>query len=199
MITYELKENLYINLTNKCSNKCSFCVRSYNAQKQKLLFDGVDLWLNREPTAEEVIKDLVEKDYRKYESIVFCGFGEPMIKLDEVLEIAKYIKENSDLEIRINTNGQANLIHKRNVVPELVGLVDSVSISLNAENALKYQDICQSDFGEAAYGAVLDFAKKCSDSGIKTVFTAVEGLVNGDECEKIAKDNGAEFRIRPKL
>lgn len=194
-ITYELGNSLYVNVTNRCSNACEFCVRTKH--------DGVNgkdnLWLDREPTVEEIKEDFGKRDIDKYDAVVFCGYGEPMMRADEVIEIAKWLKENNpSVRIRINTNGQANLIHKRDITPELGGVVDTVSISLNAENAQKYQQVCVSEFGEAAYEGLIEFARLAKEYVPEVIFSVVDVMSKEeiDACRRIAEDCGVIFRVR---
>lgn len=194
-ITYELGNSLYVNVTNRCSNACEFCVRTKH--------DGVNgkdnLWLDREPTVEEIKEDFGKRDIDKYDAVVFCGYGEPMMRADDVIEIAKWLKENNpSVRIRINTNGQANLIHKRDITPELGGVVDTVSISLNAENAQKYQRVCVSEFGEAAYEGLIEFARLAKEYVPEVIFSVVDVMSKEeiDACRRIAEDCGVIFRVR---
>ncbi len=194
-ITYELGKSLYVNITNKCSNACTFCVR--------LEHDGVNgkdsLWLDREPTVEEIKADFEKRDLTKYDAVVFCGYGEPMIRAYDVIEVSKWLKEKfPNVKIRINTNGQANLICGEDITPKLEGLIDCVSISLNAENAKKYQDVCQSEFGEAAYEGLLEFATLAKKYVPEVVFSVVDIMPKGEieACRKIAADCGVSFRVR---
>jgi TatD family-associated radical SAM protein len=188
---YQLGDSLYVNLTNRCTNRCSFCVRNEDGDK----IGGYDLWLEKEPTAEEIIK-LIE-DPIKYDEIVFCGYGEPTIKLDEIIEVAKWIKGKGGTT-RINTNGQANLYHGYNVVPKLKGLIDTVSISLNAKNAKEYEEVCHSDYGEEGFYGMLDFARECSKVIPNVVLSVVDILPEEDieACRRIAEDVGATLRVR---
>ncbi len=194
-ITYELGNSLYVNLTNRCSNACTFCVR----EKHDNVNGKDDLWLDREPEIDEIKADFKTRDLSKYDAVVFCGYGEPMMRAEVVLEIAKWIKEISpETKIRINTNGQANLIYKKDITPSLEGLIDTVSISLNAENAEKYQKLCQSVFGEAAYDGLLDFARLAKKYVPEVVLSVVD-IMSPDEieaCRKIAEDCGVSFRVR---
>lgn len=194
-ITYELGNSLYVNVTNRCSNACEFCVRTKH--------DGVNgkdnLWLDREPTVEEIKEDFGKRDIDKYDAVVFCGYGEPMMRADEVIEVAKWLKENNpSVRIRINTNGQANLIHKRDITPELGGVVDTISISLNAENAQKYQRVCVSEFGEAAYEGLIEFARLAKEYVPEVIFSVVDVMSKEeiDACRRIAEDCGVIFRVR---
>jgi TatD DNase family protein len=189
-ITYTIGNNLYINLTNRCTNKCGFCIR----YKTQLFNAKNDLWLKDEPSAKEVIASI--KDPKNYDEIVFCGYGEPLIRLGEVKEIAKWVKENGG-RVRIDTNGHGNLIHKRNILPELKGLVDSISISLNAENSATYDMLCHPDFGEASFNAIIDFAKGAKEY-IPSVELSVVGMPGVDikAAQKIAEEIGAAFRVR---
>jgi len=188
--TYELHGALYVNLTNRCTNRCDFCIRT-----QQEGVGGYDLWLKREPSAEEVIAQI--PDPARYDEIVFCGYGEPTLRLDALLKIAAHVKEHGG-RTRINTNGQANLYHKRNVVPEMKGLIDSVSVSLNAPSAEEYEAICHSDFGEAAYAGIESFVRSCLAAGIEATCSVVDVLSVEDieRCEVLTKKMGAKFRLR---
>lgn len=192
-IAYEYQNNLYINLTNRCTNKCKFCIRFTPSG-----VDNIDLWLEHEPSAKEVIDALLEKEFKKYDEIIFCGYGEPMLRYEVLLEAAKYIKDNSDLKIRINTNGHANRAAGKDITPLLKDLVDCISISLNAENAQKYNEICVCDYGEDGFYEMLDFAKKASKYVPEVVLSVVD-VIGKDEieaCRKIAEETGVEFRVR---
>lgn len=188
-IVYEINGKTYINLTNECSNNCTFCLRRNH--------DGIEsyyLWLDKNPTAEEVIAELKK---RKVTGAVFCGFGEPLYALDRLLKVAKYLKEAGS-SVRVNTNGQASLIAGTDVASKMKGLVDTVSISLNASTAEKYQSLCNSRFGEQAYGSMLDFAKDLKAQGIRVILTVVDtiGKEEIEACRKVAGSVGAEFRVR---
>ena len=188
--TYELNGALYVNLTNRCTNRCDFCIRN-----QKEGVGGYDLWLKREPSAEDVIKEI--PDPAGYDEIVFCGYGEPMLRLDALLQIAAHVK-NKGGRTRINTNGQANLYYKRNVAPEMKGLIDSVSVSLNAPSAEEYEAICHSDFGEEAYAGIEEFVRSCLAVGIEVTCSVVDVLSVDDieKCRVITERMGAKFRLR---
>lgn len=193
MILYEVGNGLYVNLTNRCTNNCDFCVRV-----QKDGYYG-DLWLDAEPTAEDVIKELGNFDLSKYSEFVFCGYGEPTIQLDALLSVAKYVRSVSDITIRINTNGHANLIHGYDVTPKFEGLIDEVSISLNTADARSYQDLCHCEFGEAAYDALLEFATLSSRYVKKVILSVVETTISDadiEKCQKIAKDCGVTLKVR---
>jgi TatD family-associated radical SAM protein len=189
-IAYQIGDNLYINLTNRCTNACSFCVRNSYAG-----VGGYDLWLEREPSTEEILAAI--GDPKPYKEIVFCGYGEPMLRLDQILKVSRQMKAQGK-KIRINTNGHANLYHGENVVPRLKGLVDTVSISLNAPDAETYQEICKSEFGEGAFQAVLDFARECVKVIPRVILSVVDILSEEDimKCQKIASEMGADFRLR---
>ena len=192
--TYELNGSLYLNLTNRCSNSCTFCIKYKNRS-----FEGRhDLWLTHEPSAEEVIKEI--GDPKKYTQIVFCGYGEPLIRLETVKRIAAFLKENGAY-VRIDTDGQANLFHGRDIIPELSGLIDELNISLNAQDAQTYEILCRSVWGKKGYKAILDFAKKAKESSpaIPKVVLSVVDLpsVDKEKCAQIAESIGVELRVRP--
>ena len=196
-LVYLLDGKVYINLTNSCTNNCVFCIRDI---KDDVV--GANLFLSSENVkAEDVIAQL-EKIHEKLSSeIIFCGYGEPMLKLDIIKEVAKYIKEKyPNTIIRINTNGQANLVYKRNVLPELKGLIDKFSISLNGENEEVYNRISLPKI-EGAYAAVKDFIKEAVKEGFDTTATIVTGYKNYNvdmpKCIEITKNMGAKFRERP--
>jgi len=195
---YYLGNSMYINVTNLCTNNCVFCIRSATDS-----VGGVNLVLQGENFSEqEIIEEIKETFVENTQEIVFCGYGEPLIKLDVVIKVAKYIKDNyPHIPTRVNSNGHGNLIHKRNIVPELVGFIDKISISLNAENAALYNELSKSAYDdEIAYQAVKDFIAECVQSGIETTATVVTGFgdykIDVEQCRKIAEELGAKFRIR---
>lgn len=188
-IAYELGPATYINLTNRCTNDCTFCVRH--------AADGVggyDLRLSDEPSSADVIQVLSEK---KPQNVVFCGFGEPTIRLRELIDAARYAHSYGG-KVRINTNGHANLIHGRNVVPELADTVDEVSISLNAADRDSYDEIAQCSFGPAGFDALIEFAKLCRDAGIDVTLSIVDVLGNEEtaRARRLADELGVKFRVR---
>lgn len=189
MITYPIRNSLYLNITNRCSSACTFCVRYYTD-----FVKGHNLRLADEPSADDLIREI--GDPKKYDEIVFCGYGEPMIRLDVVKEVSAAVKKQGG-KVRIDTNGHGNLIHKRNILPELAGLVDAVSVSLNAQNAELYEKISQPKFGLRSYDAVKEFiaeAKKYIPEVTATVVT-VPG-VDVEACRRITDELGAKLRVR---
>ena len=188
-IAYPIRNSLYLNITNRCSNSCVFCVRNYTDYVK-----GHNLRLHHEPDYQEVIRSLNHPE--RYQEIVFCGYGEPTIRLGLLKQVARFLKDKK-AKVRLNTNGQGNLIHKRNIVPELVGLIDTASISLNVGDSKKYDRLCKSEFGDNTFEKVLDFAKECKRLLPKTVLTVLDMPgVDLKRCEKIAKELGVDLRIR---
>ena len=193
---YEYGDSLYINLTNKCPNNCEFCLRNFK--------NGVgedDLRLSREPNFEDVKEDLSLFPLKKYDEIVFCGFGEPMCALSVLSQVGPYLKRLG-LKTRVNTNGLGGLWNKRGDVPQLISkYIDAVSISLNASNRELYQEICRSKYGEEAFDAIIDFTKGCVENGIDTTLTVVDFIGEDEinECRKLADELGAKFRVRPTI
>ena len=197
-LLYFLDGKPYINMTNACTNACVFCVRD-----QKEDVQGAKLWLDFDNTkAQDVIKQIeLNKDkILNSQEIVFCGYGEPLIRLNEVIEISKYLKENyPNLKIRVNTNGHANAIFKRNVADELALYIDDISISLNAENEENYNKISNPKI-ENAYEEVKRFIRACVEAKIKTTASVVANVpdypIDVERCALIAKSLGAKFRSR---
>jgi len=196
-LVYTLDGKIYINLTNKCTNDCIFCIRTLKDDVQ-----GKNLWLQSEDfTSDDVIRQL-KPLLKSGEEVIFCGYGEPTLKLDVLKEVAKFVKDNyQGTKVRLNTNGHANFVYKRDVTKELVGLMDEISVSLNASTEELYKELTQPNLVcEKPLAEVEDFIKKSVGSGIKTVASVVDGYKNHDidlaACEKITKDLGAEFRVR---
>ena len=191
---YTLDGNLYINLTNKCSNGCDFCVRN-----ERDSYYGYYLWLRHgDPTAEKVIAALnATKDLTQYKEAVFCGFGEPTYKVAEMVAICDFLHEKG-LSTRLNTNGQGNLINKRDIIPDLKGKIDLVNVSLNASCAEKYQKICRSQFGENGFGAMVEFAKECKRQGVNVRFSIVDciGKEEVDACKALADSVRVPLYVR---
>jgi len=191
-IAYESHGNLYLNITNRCTAKCSFCIRD--------LCDGVygyNLWLSAEPSYEEIISELENTDLRRYKEIVFTGFGEPTCRLDTVLGITRWLSERGK-RVRLDTNGHVKLMYPgRDVVAELKAAgMESVSISLNAESGEKYNQLCRPAFTDA-YDSLLEFTEESVKAGLRTQMTVV-GMpqIDIDKCERIAYRLGASFRVR---
>lgn len=199
-ITYPVGDSLYLNITNRCTNECDFCIRG----KARKFNQKYELWLTSEPTPEEVIKAV--GDPKKYKEIVFCGYGEPLIRLGAIKEISRKLKNghtgilaHGQTKIRIDTNGQANLFFGKNILPQLKGLVDKMSISLNAENNKVYETICHSFFGLKAFDAVIAFAKEAKKHIPEVEITVVDlpDIIDIEKARLIAKDLGLSFRVRP--
>lgn len=195
-IVYKVHNNLYVNLTNRCSCSCVFCLR----QNRDHMEESDSLWLDHEPTLQEVKDAFAKEDMSQYEEVVFCGFGEPTERMDLLLEVATFVKENYQKPIRINTNGQANLINGRDVAPELKGLVDTISISLNTPNEEKYNEMVRSIYGDKAYGAMLDFAREAKKYVPNVVLSTVDTTLSKEEeeqCRQICEKLAVTYRIRP--
>lgn len=195
-ILYKVHNNLYVNLTNKCPCACTFCLR----QTMDRIGESDRLWLEREPNFDEVVEAFKKYDMKEFGEVVFCGFGEPTEALDVLKQTAKYVKENFGNKIRINTNGLGNLVNNRNILPELEGLVDTVSISLNNPNKDEYNRLVRSKFGDIAFDEMLSFAKNAVNYIPNVVLTTVDTTISKEDeqkCAGICKSIGAAYRIRP--
>ena len=194
-ILYKVHNNLYINLTNRCPYSCTFCLR----QKMDKVGESDTLWLIREPTAEEVIEEFKKWDVDGFHEIVFCGFGEPTEAFDVLKKVAKFIKSKYNKPIRLNTNGVGSLINKRNIAPELEGLIDTVSISLNNPDPEEYAKLVRSKYGVKSFQEMIDFAKECKKYVPNVVMSTVDTTISHEEekkCKEICDKIGAEYRIR---
>ena len=195
-LVYILDGKIYINLTNMCTNDCIFCLR-----RDKDDVCGQDMWLKTETnTAADVIEQLKKYTDKISKGVTFCGYGEPTMKFEVLKEVAQYIKNNyPETLIKVNTNGHGNVINKKNIVPELKGLVDEFSISLNAQDEGLYNELCQPKI-DNAYQAMKEFAINAHNEGIKTTLSVVSGYKNYDvdlkKCKEIAKSLNANFRNR---
>lgn len=197
-ISYEYEGALYVNLTNRCDCACVFCLR-HNGHKGSIYADN--LWLEHEPTRQEALDNLLARDFSQYRELVFCGFGEPMYRTDDIVWLVDELKKRVPNlpPVRINTNGHANLILGRDVCPELKGRIDTVSISLNAVTAREYVALCHPVQGEAAYQAMLDFARECKQYVPHVILTIVDKDKSPEEiqtCKDIAQKLGVKLRIR---
>ena len=197
-ITYPVKHGLYVNMTNRCPCACTFCLR----QNGPGVYGSDPLWLEREPTVQEVCDDLAARDLSQYEEVVFCGYGEPTERLEDLLAVARFLKEHHpDLPLRINTNGLSDLIWQKPTAPMLEGLIDTVSVSLNAMDAEEYLRLTRSKFGISSYEAMLKFTKECTQYVPHVVMTVVgEPVTTPEEQEKarqICEGLGATLRVRP--
>lgn len=195
-ITYNVKNGIYVNMTNRCPCACTFCLR-HNGEG---VFGSDSLWLEHEPSVQEVCDSLDSWNLAEYDEVVFCGYGEPTERLDDLLEVAAYIKSKSDIKIRINTNGLADLIWQQNTAPRLKGLIDTVSVSLNATNKEEYFKLCHPKFGIESYDAILRFTKECVNYVPNVVMTVVDVVTTPEEqehCRKICDSVGATLRVRP--
>ncbi|MBP2689298.1 MAG: magnesium-dependent deoxyribonuclease, TatD family, and radical domain iron-sulfur, partial [Deltaproteobacteria bacterium] len=189
-ITYRIRDSLYLNITNRCTNACTFC-----AKRRDYHVKGHLLKLPAEPTAAEALAEV--GDPTRYDEVVFCGFGEPLLRLDEVKEIAAELKRRG-ARVRVNTDGLGNLVHGRNVLPELAGRVDALSVSLNAPDAETYARICPNRYGAASFPALLDFLREAPKHVPSVVATAVAlpGL-DHEAVRRLAESiPGVSFRLR---
>lgn len=187
---YQIGNNLYVNLTNRCTNRCTFCVREQSAE-----YGGYSLWLKEgEPSAEQVIREI--GDPARYSEIVFCGYGEPTFRLSALLEICEFVHARGG-KTRMNTNGHGSVINGRDIAPELSGRVDGVNISLNAPDNDSYNAVCRPQFS-GAFGAMLQFAKSCKAAKVNCWFSVVDCI--GEEqlqaCRKLAEEIGIPLRVR---
>ena len=191
----EGKRGSYVNITNQCNCACTFCLRT-----MKHMAEESTLWLKQEPSVDEVKAELDKLPWDMAKEIVFCGFGEPTMRLDALLELMAYVRQKHlDMPIRLNTNGLADLIYGRSVAGDFEGLVDTISISLNASNAERYLELTRAKYGIGAFDAMLKFAVDCKahiPNVVLTVVEKVEDQAEIDACRKLCQEKGLQLRVR---
>jgi len=189
-ISYDLRGSRYLNVTNRCTLRCAFCPKFNDSWTVA----GYDLRLPEEPNAEQLIA--AAGDPRAFQEIVFCGLGEPTLRLYTVLETGTELRRRGG-RVRLNTDGLANLIHGRDVTPDFEDSIDAISISLNAQNEDIYNRHCRPPM-PGAFEALLDFATRAREFVPNVSLTAIEGLpdVNIPACQAIAERLGVGFRRR---
>lgn len=196
-ITYPVRRGLYVNLTNRCPCACTFCLR----QNAPGVYGSDPLWLEREPSVQEICDDLMRRNLAEFDEVVFCGYGEPTERLDVLLEVAAFLKSRCSLPIRINTNGLSDLIWNKPTAPLLEGLIDTVSVSLNATDKAEYLRLTRSKFGIDSYDAMLNFTRDCTLYVPHVVMTVVGEPVTSPEAQNLCRDIsasvGATLRVRP--
>ena len=193
-ITYVVDGALYINVTNRCTNNCEFCIRKNGDGA----YGSDSLWLMREPTEQEILDSVFLHDLSVYTEIVFCGYGEPSIRLDTIVTVAKKIKEKHPIKVRVNTNGHSSFIHGYDTAPMYEGAFDCVSISLNTPSAARYDEICRPHF-EGAHKAMLDFASEVKKYVPSVMLSVVKDFLTKeelDDCQRIADELGVFLKVR---
>lgn len=195
-ILYTIGDSLYVNLTNKCPCRCIFCIRD---EKDEIGESG-SLWLEHEPSIDEIKEAFKNYNLSDYNEVVFCGYGEPLVRLDEVIEISKFIKEKSNVKVRVNTNGLSDLIHKKKTAILLKDNIDSISISLNAPNKEVYTKVTRPKYGEVSFEYMINFAKECKEYISEVAFSVVDEISQEEiEMSKVlANKLGIDLKVRNK-
>jgi radical SAM protein, tatD family-associated len=192
----EGKRAVYVNITNDCNCDCVFCLRSMKEMARES-----SLWIEHDPSLTEIVEELERLPWQYVREVVCCGFGEPLIRLDTVLSVLRWVKEHHpDMPTRVNTNGLGELEHGYVFADQFAGLLDTVSISLNASNAERYLALTRSRFGISSYEAMLTFAEHCKPYVPNVVLTVVEKVEDAEEialCRRICAERGLTLRVRP--
>ena len=187
--------NLYVNITNECNCACTFCLRN-----MKKMAEESSLWLKKRPTVAELKKALDEVPWEYIKEVVFCGFGEPTMQLDTLTELLRYVKETQPgMPTRLNTNGLGELEYGREIAADFKGILDTISISLNASNAERYYELTRAKYGLQSYEAMLDFAehsKKYVPHVVLTIVDKVEGPDEIARCREICAQRNLTLRVR---
>ena len=189
------KTNVYVSLTNQCTCACTFCLR--NTKKMQ---ESSSLWLKQEPSAQELIAEFRKYNMDLFNEIVFCGFGEPTLRLEVLLETARYLKQyHANIPLRINTNGLCELQAGKEIAPLFQGLIDTMSISLNASNAAEYLHLTRNQFGLSSFDAMLNFAVSCKQYVPNVVMTVVDCIGKEEiaACQALTDKLGLTLRVRP--
>lgn len=194
-ISYEVGKNLYLNLTNQCPCACTFCIRNNSDGA----YGSDPLWLEHEPTMEEIKADISKRDISAYSEIIFCGFGEPTCRLDALLETAKWLKSTcANVKLRLNTNGLGDLVNSRPIANELCEVIDTISVSLNAGTKDEYMKVTRPKY-ENAWEAMQKFTADCVKTGKSQVVMSVVDVIPAEQIEasrQIAENLGASLRVR---
>lgn len=194
-ISYEVGKNLYLNLTNQCPCACTFCIRNNSDGA----YGSDPLWLEHEPTMEEIKADLSKRDISAYSEIIFCGFGEPTCRLDALLETAEWLKSNcANVKLRLNTNGLGDLVNNRPIAEELCEVIDTISVSLNAGTKDEYMKVTRPKY-ENAWEAMQKFTADCVNTGKSQIVMSVVDVIPPEQIEasrNIAESLGATLRVR---
>ena len=195
-ILYTYGGKPYLNLTNKCPMACDFCIRKNGAG----LGDAETLWHKSDPDFEQIKAAIDAYDFSGCREVIFCGYGEPLEAYDNLIKTAEYLKKNYSVKLRVNTNGLGDLINGKKTAEELCKYMDTVSISLNAPTAEKYQALCHSKFGEKSFEAMLEYAKECKRCGAKVILSVVDVISEEDieACKQLADSIGIPLRVRKK-
>lgn len=195
-ITYEVDSGLYVNVTNKCTNRCEFCIRNNGDGA----YGSDSLWLSREPSADEILESILSRDLDKYTEIVFCGYGEPAVRLSVCRAVALAVKEkHPGMRTRINTNGHSDLILGMDTAWMYEGAFDTVSISLNTPSPEKYVKLCRPAFGAAAFSSLLDLCAKLTAKVPEVMLSVVRETLTEDElaeCKRLADERGVFLKVR---
>lgn len=193
-ISYEVGNKLYLNITNRCPCSCEFCIRNTGDNA----YGSEPLWLDREPSVDEIIDNLKQRDLEKYEEIVFCGFGEPCERIEDMVSVCRYLKSVNAPKIRLNTNGLSDLINERKTAHLLKDAVDVVSISLNTSSAEEYDKLCHPKFGLKSFEAILSFASDVKSYVPQVIFSLVDVIPQEqiEECKAISQRLSIPLRIR---
>jgi len=194
-LLYKVRDNIYVNLTNRCPCACTFCLRN---TRETMDEENHSLWLEREPSSAEIIEEFQRWNLGEFNEIVFCGYGEPTERMDVVAEIADFLKKHYNKPLRINTNGLGNLIWNQDITPMFKD-IDTVSISLNTPNADKYHELVRSKFGDCSFNAMLTFARDVKKYVPNVIMTTVETTLSKEEerqCQAICDSLGVTYRIR---
>ena len=194
-ITYTVGDGLYVNVTNRCSNRCEFCIRNNGDGA----YGSDSLWLEREPTAEEIANAIIESNPASFSEVVFCGYGEPSYRLDAIRAAVTAVKAKfPGVKFRINTNGHSDLIHGRDTSPEYAGIFDCVSVSLNTPSSERYDSLCHPVF-ENSHAALLTFTERVGHYVPSVILSVVRQTLTEDElaeCYEIASRAGVELKVR---
>ena len=198
-VFYDYGGGLYINMTNRCPCRCAFCIRDMVDS----LGDADSLWLKREPSMEELLAMLKQQNLAAYDEIVFCGYGEPTERLDCLIAVCDYVKNDpllkEKLKTRLNTNGLSDLINNKPTAREFSGRLDAISISLNAPTAEKYNELCRPKFGIQSFDEILRFTQEVKQYVPDVTMSVVSGSISSqdvEECRKTAAKLGVKFRVR---
>jgi TatD DNase family protein len=212
-VAYQIRDSIYVNLTNRCTLACTFChkfidftvaghylnLRGYRPTADEAVLASRIAAERGAATRSDLDTPVSDRRLTDVDEVAFVGFGEPTTRLDVLIDAARQLRDDWGVKrVRLDTDGLVNLRQGRDVIPQLAEVFDAVTVSVNAPDAATYAELCPGPFGESGWQAALDFLEGCVDAGIPWVQGSVVGVpeLDIDACCSAIERTGARFRER---